>query len=85
MDFAGGAVEDSGRKDTCWGLSCGCLRQNAVLTYKIGRTRWNTRWKIATEDADSTGPGTCGLACRREARLQLQGVASSSPVLGKVW
>jgi hypothetical protein len=55
----------SGRKDTCWGLSCDCRRRNAVLAYKFERARWNMRWKIATEDAGSTGPGMCELACRR--------------------
>jgi hypothetical protein len=74
---------DSGRKDTCWGLSCDCPRQNAILACKFGRARWNIRWKIATEDAGSTGPGMCELACRsrREATQQAilgRRVASSS-------
>lgn len=60
------AGEDAGRRDTCWDSSYGCPSRNASLACKSGRSRWNMRWQIAKEDAGSTGPGMCGLACRRE-------------------
>ena len=73
-----GAAGGAGRMDTCLDLSCGCPSQNAVLACKTGRGRWNMRWQIAMEDVGSTGPEMCGLACRRAARGQFQGVASSN-------
>jgi hypothetical protein len=59
-------IGDAGRKDTCWGSSCGCPRGDVVPACN---TRWSMGGKIAVQDVGGTdGPG-CGLTCRLEAAM----------------